>query len=118
MPIERIGILTSGGDSPGMNPFIRAVVRSGLSHGLRVSGVKRGFGGLIEDAIVEFDNPRAVSCVLAHRSCPVKILASLAATAEANSANRSASQFCHADSGSGPRPEAASGCACRRSQAA
>lgn len=66
MPIKCIGILTSGGDSPGMNPFIRATVRSGLYHGLRVYGVKRGFAGLIEDVMEEFDDPRAVSGIL-HR---------------------------------------------------
>lgn len=64
--MKRIGILTSGGDSPGMNPFIRATVRAGLYHGLRVYGVKRGFAGLIEDAMEEFDDPRAVSGIL-HR---------------------------------------------------
>jgi 6-phosphofructokinase 1 len=66
MPIKCIGILTSGGDSPGMNPFIRAAVRSGLYHGLRVFGVKRGFAGLIEDTMEEIDDPRAVSGIL-HR---------------------------------------------------
>jgi 6-phosphofructokinase 1 len=66
MPIKCIGLLTSGGDSPGMNPFIRAVVRSALYKGLRVYGVKRGFAGLIDDGIEEFDDPRAVSGIL-HR---------------------------------------------------
>lgn len=61
-----IGVLTSGGDSPGMNPFIRAAVRTGLYNGLRVFGVRRGFEGLIEDAMEEFDDPRAVSGIL-HR---------------------------------------------------
>ena len=64
--MRRIAILTSGGDSPGMNPFIRAAVRTGLYNGLRVYGVKRGFGGLIEDAMEEFTDPRAVSGIL-HR---------------------------------------------------
>lgn len=64
--MHRIGILTSGGDSPGMNPFIRAAVRTGLYNGLRVYGVRRGFAGLIEDAMEEFDDPRAVSGIL-HR---------------------------------------------------
>jgi len=64
--MHRIGILTSGGDAPGMNPFIRAAVRTGLYHGLRVYGVKRGFAGLIEDTMEEFDDPRAVSGIL-HR---------------------------------------------------
>jgi 6-phosphofructokinase 1 len=49
-----------------MNPFIRAVVRAGLFHGLRVYGIRRGYAGLIEDAIEEFDDPRAVSGIL-HR---------------------------------------------------
>jgi len=66
MPIKRIGILTSGGDSPGMNPFIRAAVRTALYNRLRVYGVKRGFAGLIEDTMEEFDGPRAVSGIL-HR---------------------------------------------------
>ena len=64
--MHRIGILTSGGDSPGMNPFIRAAVRTGLYRGLRVYGVKRGFAGLIEDTMEEFVDPRAVSGIL-HR---------------------------------------------------
>jgi len=66
MPIRSIGVLTSGGDSPGMNPFIRAVVRTGLYHGLRVYGIRRGFVGLIENVIEEFDDPRTVSGIL-HR---------------------------------------------------
>ena len=46
----RIGVLTSGGDAPGMNAAIRAVVRSALSEGIRVFGVERGFQGLIQGA--------------------------------------------------------------------
>ncbi len=49
--IKRIGILTSGGDSPGMNCAIRAVVRAGISHGLEVYGVYDGYRGLVEDKI-------------------------------------------------------------------
>ncbi len=48
MTIKRIGILTSGGDSPGMNPAIRAVTRMGISLGLEVFGVERGYQGLID----------------------------------------------------------------------
>jgi len=46
--LQRIGLLTSGGDSPGMNACIRAVVRKAIYHGLEVIGIKRGFNGFIE----------------------------------------------------------------------
>ncbi len=49
--MDRIAVLASGGDAPGMNACIRAVVRSALHRGLRVSGVLRGYQGLIEDNI-------------------------------------------------------------------
>ena len=45
--VKHIAVLTSGGDAPGMNAAIRAVVRKGVYHGLRVSGVKHGYAGLI-----------------------------------------------------------------------
>ncbi len=48
MAIKRIAVLTSGGDAPGMNPAIRAVVRMSLSLGLEVYGVERGYQGLLE----------------------------------------------------------------------
>jgi 6-phosphofructokinase 1 len=51
--VNNIGVLTSGGDSPGMNAAIRAVVRTGLYHGLGVFGVVRGYAGMIEDDIIE-----------------------------------------------------------------
>lgn len=51
--IKKIGVLTSGGDSPGMNAAIRAVVRSGLYYDLEVVGIKRGYEGLI---LGEFEN--------------------------------------------------------------
>ncbi|MCK4356319.1 6-phosphofructokinase, partial [Candidatus Bipolaricaulota bacterium] len=44
----RIGILTSGGDSPGMNAAVRAAVRCGTGRGLEMIGIRRGFAGLIE----------------------------------------------------------------------
>ncbi len=50
--VSKIGVLTSGGDSPGMNAAIRAVVRTGIYHGLEVFGIMRGYQGLIEDDIV------------------------------------------------------------------
>lgn len=49
--VSRIGVLTSGGDSPGMNAAIRAVVRTGIYHDLEVYGVMRGYQGMIEDDI-------------------------------------------------------------------
>ncbi|HIU45151.1 MAG TPA: 6-phosphofructokinase [Candidatus Enteromonas pullicola] len=53
--IHKIGVLTSGGDAPGMNCAIRAVVRAGLSYGLEVYGVNDGYKGLVEDDIVPMD---------------------------------------------------------------
>ena len=46
--IQTIGILTSGGDAPGMNAAIRAVVRTALGRGLRVRGIRRGYHGLLQ----------------------------------------------------------------------
>ena len=48
---KRIGVLTSGGDAPGMNAAIRAVVRTALSHGVEVMGIYRGYSGLIDGDI-------------------------------------------------------------------
>ena len=53
--IKKIGVLTSGGDAPGMNCAIRAVVRAGLKYGLGVYGVNDGYKGLVEGDIVELD---------------------------------------------------------------
>jgi 6-phosphofructokinase 1 len=49
MPIKRIGLVTAGGDAPGMNAAIRSVVRSAIHNGLEVIGFERGYGGLIND---------------------------------------------------------------------
>ena len=61
--IKKIGVLTSGGDSPGMNAAIRAVVRTGIYHGLEVYGIMRGYQGLIEDDIVRMDS-RSVANII------------------------------------------------------
>lgn len=53
--IKTIGVLTSGGDAPGMNAAIRAVVRSGLSSGVKVKGIRRGYAGLLEEDIIDMD---------------------------------------------------------------
>ncbi|MEX2415629.1 MAG: 6-phosphofructokinase [Paenibacillaceae bacterium] len=55
MTIKSIAVLTSGGDSQGMNAAVRAVVRSGLFHGLKVFAVQRGYQGLINDDIRPMD---------------------------------------------------------------
>lgn len=52
--ISTIGILTSGGDAPGMNAAIRAVTRAGIANGFRIMAVYRGYEGLINDEIKEF----------------------------------------------------------------
>lgn len=51
--IKTIAVLTSGGDAPGMNAAIRAVVRAGLSSGLQVKGIRRGYAGLLEEDIID-----------------------------------------------------------------
>ncbi|RLR18024.1 ATP-dependent 6-phosphofructokinase, partial [Sodalis-like symbiont of Bactericera trigonica] len=53
--IKKIGVLTSGGDSPGMNAAIRGVVRAGLSEGLKVYGIYDGYLGLFQDRMAKLD---------------------------------------------------------------
>jgi len=54
--MRTIGVLTSGGDAPGMNAAIRAVVRTGLNKGLKVMGIQRGYNGIINGEIFEMDS--------------------------------------------------------------
>lgn len=61
--ITKIGVLTSGGDSPGMNAAIRAVVKTGWNKGLEVYGIMRGWAGMIENDIFKFDH-RGVSNII------------------------------------------------------
>jgi 6-phosphofructokinase 1 len=61
--VTNIGVLTSGGDSPGMNAAVRAVVRTGIYHGLGVYGIMRGYQGMIEDDIKEMDS-RSVANII------------------------------------------------------
>jgi len=61
--IRRIGLLTGGGDCPGLNAVIRAVTKDALHHGVQVVGIEDGFLGLIEDRTVELDY-EAVSNIL------------------------------------------------------
>ncbi len=58
--IKTIGVLTSGGDAPGMNAAVRAVVRTAIANGIAVKGIKRGFSGLIDEDIVDL-NSRSVA---------------------------------------------------------
>ena len=55
MSIKRIGVLTSGGDAPGMNPCVRAVVRTATFHGVECYGIRRGWNGLITGDIFKLD---------------------------------------------------------------
>jgi 6-phosphofructokinase 1 len=63
--MKRIGVLTSGGDNPGLNPCIRAVVRMGIHLGLGVAGIHRGYAGLIDGEIDEMD-ARSVGGIIGH----------------------------------------------------
>ena len=61
--IKTIGVLTSGGDAPGMNAAIRAVVRAGCELGMKVYGIRRGYNGLMENDMFEM-NLRSVSDII------------------------------------------------------
>ncbi len=63
--IKTIGILTSGGDAPGMNPAIRALVRTAIFNGLKVKGIKHGYNGLVNDDVIDM-HLRSVSEII-HR---------------------------------------------------
>ncbi|MBI3913130.1 MAG: 6-phosphofructokinase [Chloroflexi bacterium] len=61
--MKRVAVLTSGGDAPGMNAAIRAVVRAGIGAGFEMFGVKRGYAGLLEGAFLRLD-PRSVGGII------------------------------------------------------
>lgn len=61
--VKSIGVLTSGGDAPGMNAAIRAVTRAAIYHGLRVVGIKRGYYGLVYNEMEEFSS-KSVSNII------------------------------------------------------
>lgn len=63
--MKTIGVLTSGGDAPGMNAAVRAVVRTAINAGMTVKGIRRGYNGLIEDDVIDLD-VRSVSDII-HR---------------------------------------------------
>ena len=64
--IKTIGVLTSGGDAPGMNAAIRAVVRKALSNGVKVKGIKKGYQGLLNEEIIDME-ARSVSDTIQQR---------------------------------------------------
>ena len=61
--VETIGVLSSGGDAPGMNAAIRAVVRTALANGLKVKGIHRGYSGLLDEDITDM-NAKSVSDII------------------------------------------------------
>ncbi|MBN2092113.1 6-phosphofructokinase [candidate division KSB1 bacterium] len=61
--MTRIGVLTSGGDAPGMNACVRAVVRTAIFRGCKISGIMRGYAGLLNQEFVELDR-RSVSNII------------------------------------------------------
>ncbi len=65
MSTNTIAVLTSGGDAPGMNAAVRAVVRTGISFGMRVMGIRRGYNGLLSGDVFEM-NLRSVSDIIHH----------------------------------------------------
>ncbi|MBR5687578.1 MAG: 6-phosphofructokinase [Prevotella sp.] len=62
--IKTIGVLTSGGDAPGMNAAIRAVTRAGISNGFNIMGIYRGYDGLINDEIKPFSTENVSGIIL------------------------------------------------------
>lgn len=63
--IKTIAVLTSGGDAPGMNAAVRAVVRTAVFNGLKVKGIRRGYSGLLENDFIDMD-ARSTSDIIQH----------------------------------------------------
>ncbi len=61
--IKNIGVLTSGGDAPGMNAAIRAVVRASIYYDLQVTGILRGYEGLINGDFIEMDRKSVANII-------------------------------------------------------
>ena len=74
--MKTIGILTSGGDAPGMNAAVRSSVRCAVYNGLKVKGILRGYEGLINDEIIDMD-ARSVSNILSRGGTVIKTARSL-----------------------------------------
>ena len=67
--VRRIGVLTSGGDAPGMNAAVRSVVRAAISMDIDVVGIRRGWNGLINGDIVRLDE-KSVAHIINRGECP------------------------------------------------
>jgi len=61
--VTKIGVLTSGGDSPGMNAAVRAVVRTGIYHGMEVFGIMRGYTGMVENDIFRMESKSVANII-------------------------------------------------------
>jgi 6-phosphofructokinase 1 len=61
--VTKIGVLTSGGDAPGMNAAVRAVVRTALYHGIEVYGIVRGYNGMVEGDIFKMDSKSVANII-------------------------------------------------------
>jgi 6-phosphofructokinase 1 len=61
--VTKVGVLTSGGDAPGMNAAVRAVIRTGIYHGLEMFGIMRGYSGMLDDDIVKMES-RSVANII------------------------------------------------------
>jgi 6-phosphofructokinase 1 len=61
--VTKIGVLTSGGDSPGMNAAVRAVVRTGIYHGMEVYGIMRGYTGMVENDIFRMESKSVANII-------------------------------------------------------
>ena len=68
--INRIGVFTSGGDAPGMNAAIRAVVRTAIYHDIAVTGIYHGYQGMIDREFV-YMNRRSVSSIIQKGGTPL-----------------------------------------------
>src|SRR5438067_2418034 len=61
--VTKIGVLTSGGDSPGMNAAIRAVVRTGIYYKLEMFGILRGYAGMVEGDIIKMEGKSVANII-------------------------------------------------------
>jgi 6-phosphofructokinase 1 len=61
--VTKIGVLTSGGDAPGMNAAVRAVVRTGIYHGLEVYGIMRGYNGMVDNDIFRMEGKSVANII-------------------------------------------------------
>src|SRR5665811_2071942 len=61
--VTKIGVLTSGGDAPGMNAAIRAVVRTGIYNGIEVYGIMRGYSGMIDGDIFRMESKSVANII-------------------------------------------------------